>query len=330
MSPPKAVPAAYLVRGDDATLLTDALRRLLDTVVTGDDPGLAVEQFMVEPDGERPVAAVLDACLTPPFFTDRRVVVVRNAGALTAEEGTRLAEYVAAPLPSTVLILVGGGGTIPASLVVAVKKAGELVDVGLPRQARDRTTWLAERLRAAPVKLDTAAARLLGQHLGEDLGRLSGIVDTLEGAYGPGAKVGVDELEPYLGRAGGVAPWDLTDALDRGDYSEALGALRRLLRFGERHPLVVMATLHRHYAAMLRLDGSGATTEAEAAKVLGLKGSTFPARKVLNQGRKLGPVKVRRAITLLAEADVDLKGAKAWPEELVMEVLVARLCQLAR
>jgi DNA polymerase III subunit delta len=35
-------------------------------------------------------------------------------------------------------------------------------------------------------------------------------------------------------------------------------------------------------------------------------------------------------VRLLSEADVDLKGAKAWPDELVLEVLVARLARLSR
>ncbi len=96
---------------------------------------------------------------------------------------------------------------------------------------------------------------------------------------------------------------------------------------GERHPLVIMATLHRHYAAMLRLDGSGATNENQAAELLGIK--PFPAKKALAQSRRLGIAGLRRAIELLAAADLDLRGASAWPEELVLEVLVARLSRLA-
>jgi DNA polymerase-3 subunit delta len=69
--------------------------------------------------------------------------------------------------------------------------------------------------------------------------------------------------------------------------------------------------------------------EAQAAAALGLTGSTFPAKKALTQARKLGSDAVGRAILLLAEADLALKGAVEWPGELVLEVLVARLCRLA-
>jgi DNA polymerase-3 subunit delta len=66
--------------------------------------------------------------------------------------------------------------------------------------------------------------------------------------------------------------------------------------------------------------------------VLGIaKGkSTFPARKAMQQGRRLGTAGVSRAVGLLAQADLDLRGARAWPDELVLEVLVARLSRLKR
>ncbi|HUP87186.1 MAG TPA: DNA polymerase III subunit delta [Acidimicrobiales bacterium] len=320
----------YLIRGDDVVLLSEATRALVATLVVAEDAGLAVEEIDLEALDDHGLGALLDACLTPPFLTDRRVVVARNAGVLNAEDAARVVQYLDDPLDTTVLVLIGGGGTIPPKLVAAIKKVGEHVDAGAPRQARERTSWLVERLRKAPVKLDNKAAQKLGEHLGEDVSRLSGILDVLAAAYGEGANVDVEQLEPYLGEAGGMAPWDLTDAIDKGDAPTALELLHRLMKGGDRHPLVVLATLHRHFGQMLRLDGSGARDEADAAATLGLTGSSFPAKKALAQGRRLGGPKIQRAIALLAEADLDLRGQKAWPEDLVMEVLIARLCQLSR
>jgi DNA polymerase-3 subunit delta len=147
--------------------------------------------------------------------------------------------------------------------------------------------------------------------------------------HGPGARLTADDVVPYLGEAGGVAPWELTDAIDEGRTEAALTQLHRMMAGGGRHPLVITATLHTHYTRMLRLDGAQVADEATAARLLGLTGSTFPARKALAQGRRLGPAGIRRAITLLAEADLALKGAIDWPGELVLEVLVARLSRLA-
>jgi DNA polymerase-3 subunit delta len=78
---------------------------------------------------------------------------------------------------------------------------------------------------------------------------------------------------------------------------------------------------------LLKLDGAEARDEASAAAAMGIKPG-FPARKALDQYRRLGGGGVVRAIGLLAQADLDLRGAKDWPDSLVMEVLVARLTKL--
>jgi DNA polymerase-3 subunit delta len=155
------------------------------------------------------------------------------------------------------------------------------------------------------------------------------MLDVFVAAYGTERRLGVDDVRPFLGEAGSVAPWDLTDAIDRGDVTGALEQLRRITGAGGRHPLEVTATLHGHYRRMLRLDGAGIENEADAAAALGLTGSTFPAKKALTQSRRIGHDGVGRAITLLSEADLALKGELDWPGDLVLEVLVARLARLA-
>ena len=91
----------------------------------------------------------------------------------------------------------------------------------------------------------------------------------------------------------------------------------------------LMAILHTHYGRLARLDGVDARSEADAATALGIKPG-FPARKALTQHRRLGGSGVRRAIDLLAAADLDLHGARDLPDDIVMEVLVARLSRLRR
>ena len=320
--------AAYLVRGDDPTLRAEAARTLIHELVGDGDPSLVVEEF--EPGDEPDTSPVADAAQTPPFLTERRVVVVRDVSAYSSESLEPLLRYLEDPLETTSLVLVGGDkGRISTGLLNAVKKIGHVVDSGVPGTRKGRNAWLAQQLKGAPVHLEPAALEVVDQHLGEDLGRLSNLLDALAAAYGHGARIGPDDLRPFLGEAGSVPPWELTDAIDAGDTRHAVAALQRMIAAGERHPLQIMATLHGHYARMLRLDGAGIRDEAQAAELLGMKGSTFPAKKALTQARRLGHDGIAEAFGLLADADLDLrKFRKDWPEELVMEVLVARLSRL--
>ncbi len=316
---------AYLVKGADPTIVADAVRELVARLVGGDDPALVVEELAGD---DYEVTAVVDAAQTPPFFGGRRVVVARGIGRFPTQEAAPLVAYLSDPLPTTALVLVAGGGQTARSLVDAVRKVGHVVDAGVP-SGKARGGWLAARIKESPVSIDAAGTALLADHLGDDMGRLASLLETLAAAYGPGSRLGPEQVEPFLGQAGGVAPWELTDAIDKGDTATALGVLRRLVGAGGRHPLVVLATLHTHFARMLRLEGSGVADEREAAATLGITGSTYPAKKALVQTRRLGYEPLARAIALLAEADLALKGAVDWPEDAVLEVLVARLSRLA-
>jgi DNA polymerase-3 subunit delta len=259
---------------------------------------------------------------------DQRVVVVREAGRLLTADVPRLVEVVKDPLPSTVLILVGGGGTVPAPLTKAVTASGQVIDVSVTRPG-DRKAWLHDHLRGAPVKLEPQAAQLLGQHVGEDLGRVEGLLGALAAAYGQGARITVDDLEPYLGEAGTVARYELTDAIDRGDAAAALGVLHRMTDAGGLSAVEVLFSLHRHYSNMLTLDGATVSSGEEAAQLLSVP-SAFVGKKALEQSRRLGSARIAAAIALLADADLDVKGATGLPPEIVVEILVARLSRQTR
>jgi DNA polymerase III subunit delta len=325
---PVSTPASsYLVKGDDASLVAQAVRTLLAELVGERDQALVVEEVGGAPGDDVNVGALVDACLTPPFLIDRRVVVLRDAGRLLTADVPRLIEVAEDPLPSTILVLVAGGGTIPAPLAKAVTASGRVIDVTTGRPA-DRKSWLSEHLRSAPVKLEPKAVQLLGEHVGEDLGRVEGLLSALAAAYGEGARISTEELAPYLGEAGNVPRYELTDAIARGEVAGALSVLHRMLDAGGLVPIQITATLHGQFAQMLAIDGANATGEHEVTELIGVKG--FPAKKLLEQTHRLGNARIAQGINWLAQCDLDLKGASGLPPELLVEILVARLARQTR
>lgn len=320
-----SVTDVVLVRGDDPVLRDRTVRELVIAAAQGEDLSLCLDEFGTA--DELDIAAAIDAAMTPPMFSNRRVVLVRDVGRLDAGLAEVLLDYLAAPSPTTSMILVAGGGTVPKKVLDALKRLGAMVETGAP-SGKARQGWVDERVAASPVNLDRRAAQRLGDHLGDGVSRIDGILSVLAAVYGEGARIGIDELEPFLGDAGSGAPWDLTDAIDRGDAAGALDQLRRQMNAGDRHALQIMASVSAHFSKMLRLSGAGIRDENEAAKALGLTGSTFPAKKALTQANRLGPSGISRAIHLLAEADLDLRGRRDIPSDIVMEVLIARLSRL--
>ncbi len=317
--------AVHLLTGGDDSILRAAVTDLVHRLVGDGDRSLMVDEF----DGEEyELRAVVDAAQTPPFLTESRVVLARGVGRFGAAEVAGLVAWLADPLPSTELVLVAGGGRVPKALVDAVKAAGgAVVDTSPPSRPADRAAWIADQAAAHHVPLDRGAAARMAGWLGDDIGRLDGILATLRATFGEGRTLSAVEVEPFLGEAGGVPPWDFTDAIDAGDTTAALTMLGRMLHAGERHPLQVMAILHGHYSKLARLDGLEIRDEVAAATAMGIKPG-YPAKKALATSRRLGP-SVGRAIQMLAKADLDLRGETDVPDTLIMEVLVARLSRLA-
>lgn len=337
----------HLVSADDPVLRDTLADRLVHELLAGEDRSLAVEDSTVpgraraddgDPDAtgagsEGVVSAVITALASPPFLVERRIVVVREIGNLTPEQAGMLAGAAAAPLPGVFLVLVTGGGRVPARLGKVLK------ELGVPTHAPTSEAVpavLAAELRSVGLHLTPAAAERVATHLGDDAGRVPELVHLWSSSFGEGATLDLDDVEPYLGEAGGVPRYELSAAIDRGDVAGALEVLQRLLRATSArepralHPLQVMATLVAHYQRMLRLDDPAITSEREAVVALGGGVKPYPARKAMEGARRLGRAGLREAFGLLARAELDLRGAAGVDEQTVIEVLVARLAALSR
>ena len=286
MSPP-----VHLVRGDDPSLVRDAVSRLVDELVGDGDRTLMVDEHAGD---EYEIAALADAAQTPPFLTERRVVVGpraapvqgRRAGAARRLPGRPAADdrrscWCGSPAPCR------RGCSTPSRRPAA--------STSTPARAATPRTSGRGSPSASPspgVHLDVAAVDAVAETLGEDVSRLCRAPRHARGHL----------------RAGRQARRRRRRALPRrGRRRRAVGAHRRhrpgrhphapstactaCIGGGERHALVVLATLHTHVQRMLALDGAEVRTEKEAAAVLGMKGSTFPAKKALDQG---APARLRQ------------------------------------
>lgn len=331
-----------LFQGSDEILLAEAVRTAIHEALGDESVDLALEELEESHYFEDPgwsISPLVDAAQTPPFLTGRRVVVGRELSRFSKQESVApLLRYLDDPLPTTALILVWNKGpqnnaktaTVPKKLVEAINAAGGSIQKLATPTGRNVGKWLDEQLKASQISIDGPGRKYLGDHLGENANRLGGIITALTGRYGPGAKLGVADIEPFIGDQGSVPPWELTDAMASGNIADALDKLRRMTNAGERHPLATLATLTTHYTRMVRLDGARVADEKGAAALLGMKGSTYPAKKALTQSRRMGTDRLRDSLELLAQADLDLRGGSAAPADATMEILVARLARLSR
>jgi DNA polymerase-3 subunit delta len=260
------------------------------------------------------------------------VVVFRDVQHVSSSDVDALISWASAPTPGVRLLVSSVGGTAKSKLA---KAADRVVDVAVGTRADDKRSFVAERFEAHDLNAPAKVHQLVAERVGDELSRVDSLARTLHSVYGAKALT-VDDVEPYLGDAGDVPEWDLTDAIDQGRTSDAIATARRMLDSEGRVGVQIMNILQRHYLKMVRLEGSGATSGEQAAAIIG--GHAFPAQKLVRTARILGPDRIAAAIEMVTRADLDVKGGADYGSSrggvdktslTVVEVLVARLSRLS-
>jgi DNA polymerase-3 subunit delta len=315
----------YLISGD-ATLISLELTALVDRLVGDGDRSMMVDHFDFSDSGFV-VGSVVDALTTMSLFLVHKVVVARHLQDIEAASAETFAAAIDACISEVDLVVTLTGKPLKVVADALKRVKAETIGAVVVNNARDRIEWVETKLVEAGFSYSADVARIVAAWFGGDHARVSGLIATLTSAYGEGAKLSRSDVEVFLGDAGSIAPWDLTDAIDNADSTKALVMLHRMLGSGDSHPMQVLALLANRYAQMMKIDGRGVRTTDDAVMILG--GKPFTAKKVLEQYQRLGSGGISRAISLIATADVDLRGGKDWDAPLIMEVLVARLSRLA-
>jgi DNA polymerase-3 subunit delta len=326
------------VVGTDATMVYDAVHNVINLALGELDPSFALQDFTAKDvttsGAESVTPRVLEALNTPPFLVDRRVVVVRDAQSLVADEVAALLEWMTDPAPAIVLVL----AVVGTKAHKLVKAALEVVEVNVGSRSGERVSFVESKMVEYRVAIDHATAQRIADQVGDDVARVDALARTLQSIYGS-APLNFSHIEPYLGDAGDVPEWDLTDAIDSGDATKAIVVARRMLDSKGRAGLQIVNMLQRHYLRMARLEGSGVRGADDAAALLGIRG--FPATKALQLSQRLGTERISMAVHWITNADIALKGGVSYggkdlntdmdvTELTVIEILVARLAKMTQ
>ena len=231
----------YFVVGEEAPLRDDAVAAIRAAVLGPDDANVGAFNSDVVYGDETEAAEILTLCGNLPMFATRRLVVVKEVGALGAHEAERLLPYLEAPVETTCLVLTGGKVDGRVKFFQALKQAAVSVDCA-PLDARALPAWVQDQAGALGLRLDQAARELLIEASGGALGVLCREMEKLAAYVAPNTRVTAADVEAVQGADTGGSVHDLIDALQRRDRVGSLRSLSKVLDAGE-PPLRVLGFL---------------------------------------------------------------------------------------
>jgi DNA polymerase-3 subunit delta len=323
-----AVPAVCVLGGGDAFLKRQAVLRLREAVLGGEDAEFSFTAF----DGETATLSdVMKELATVAMFGGgKRLIVVDDADEFVTRYRTELEDYVARPRTTGVLVLAPASFPSNTRLHKAVAAAGLVVDCSAP-SPNQMPTWLTNwAAKFHQVKLDRAAAGLLIETIGPEPGLLDQELAKLALVAGDDRKVTGPMVQQMVGGWRARTTWEMLDATLAGDVAGALGQLERLLAAGET-PVGLLAQVSaslRRLAAATRLilQGEAAGRPVPLRQALEQVGvRSFVLQKSERELRRLGRQRGSQLYRWLLEADLDLKGDSSLPPRLILERLLVRL-----
>ncbi|MBJ6799686.1 DNA polymerase III subunit delta [Geomonas propionica] len=309
--------ALYLLYGDEPYLVERAVKKLLDRAV---DPGFRDFNLDVFYGNECKGEEVFGAAQTLPMFADRRVVLVKKGGDLSAHAMEVLLPYLHDPSPGTCLILQAEKVDGRKKFYADFKKRGEAVEFKRPYE-NQLGPYVRDEVRAAGKKIEPAAADLLAYLVGNNLQELVSQIEKLCVYCGKKEIVAVADVKAIVSDTKVESVFEFTDALGSKDLSRALKMLTALLQDGE-VPLRMLGAVARHFRQLWQvrelLDRK--VPQSELAKASGI--NPYFLNKVTVQARNYTAGELKRVFERMVELDLAFKsGGLEGPlfERFVME-----------
>jgi len=309
-----------LVTGPEELLRDRAVARVVAQVRRSD---VATEVQTVSAIGLEP--GRVTGLANPSLFGEPTVIVVQDAGEAGEDVVDELKAYVAAPAADVALVLVHPGGVKGKGLLDAVRKTGAVVvECKVVKWDSDKVAFVQAEFGHAHRKISPDAATALVEAVGSDLRELASacsqlIADT-EGT--------VDRalVERYHAGRVEVSGFKVADAAVEGRCEEALRLLRHALATGV-DPVPVNAAFAAGLRNLARVAGvSRSARPDEVARELGM--APFQVKKARGQLGGWSPDGVAAAITAVAFADEQIKGAGTDPvyalERAIVAIVAAR------
>ena len=270
--------------------------------------------------------ATLADLAAPSLFSSIRCVVVRGLENLPEESHSGVVDYAVQPADEVGLVLVHGGGQKGSGLLTKLRKLARVTEVkSTSLKPAEVARFLIAEVRRHGGRIDDEAAHLLVQAIGQDLRALAGAAHQLTSDF-PDQPISESVVKRYFGGRAEVKSFAVADAALYGRTAVALEELRWALEIGT-PPVLVTSAFAGGLRGLARVKAAPrGMREGDLAREASVP--PWKVRVLREQSRGWDDLGLAHAITAVAQADADVKGAASDAgyalERMVLRVAGAR------
>ena len=327
--------SVYYVYGEDEYRKDELLRALTNALVEPATRDFNLDVFRGAETNPEQLESLLH---TPPLMAARRVVVVRDTGALKKDARTTLERYLERPSPDSVLVLVALSGTKEESALSSRSVAVPVQPLG----GAELEHWMIEHaqlVHASSLTRDAAAALL--REVGTDTVQLAAELDKLS-SYAHGEPITKAVVNAVVGTRDGSSLGALLDAVAARDVGRALAQVEGVLGQPKSNAVTVIMALTVQMLALTwgyHARARGLSTQRLQGEYITLLKETgaFPMRPwgdakmawALHLPRWDG-ASLAEALRALRAADQNAKDTRLASDDQLLSSLLCAMCAPTR
>jgi DNA polymerase-3 subunit delta len=272
---------------------------------------------------------VINACRRYPMFSDRQVVIIKEAQDLKGID--KLEGYVEKPLPSTLLFVAYKGKKVDGRTKLARLLKEKAVFFSSKKMYENALPeWTAAMVAGKGFTISKKALLLLIDHIGNDLGRLTNEIDKLALNLKDSTKITEDDIERYVGVSKEFNVFELQQAVSQRDLYKAVRIINYFASNPKAGPLqLIFPSLYNFFSKVQVVYTVPSKDEKSIASALGVNG--WFAKDYVTASTRFSASEIEKILLLLYEYNLKSLGvnnAGTGDTELLKEMVVKMIAPL--
>jgi len=312
------VGTCYLFYGEEKYLIDLYEERMKKFIASSGDASMNIDVFV----DKESVSNILNALETIPFFSERRLVIVKNSGLLATgrKDDSALMAAGLKNLPdSGIIVFIEENVDKRNAVYKAISQVGQCVEFKRPAES-ELISWVVREMKGHGIAIEKQAALYLIRATGGGMESLFQEMAKLA-AYckdkGTASEADIDEV---CTKGLELKVFGLVDALALKDGARAIRIFENLMEAKE-SPILVLSLIARQFRLMLGCSQMKGRSSSEIASALGAP--PFAIKECMKQAGNFREDELISAIKDCLETDSGIKTGKIG-DRLGLEILIVK------
>jgi len=295
----------YYFHGPERWLIEEALRKIEEKALS---PGTRDFNREVLDAAETPPENILASLQAFPVRSPRRLVIIRMADPLWKKTPLPFVDYFQDPNPQACAVFIGEKADLRSRFFQALEKKGAVIAFHPPME-RELNRWVRTQAEELGYSIAEEAAALLVERTGPNLREIRTELEKLTLGKLPRKRIEEEDILALTEDTRSESPFQLPQAVGRGNSCEALRVLRKNLQQGE-PPVLLFNLVVRHLRMLQRarnLRAAGFSKKEVEGRI-----RIYPrqADEFWRQAEKFSPSRMENLWRAAMKADQRLKMSR--------------------